>query len=83
MKKLLNGVKQALSSGPSSRGTGSHSSDNGSQELLWSSSFMPSPHGTVWLSHYLAHNDVPVVTDDDDISIHTTEEIGKYESLHC
>jgi hypothetical protein len=30
---------------------------------------------------YLAHNDVPEATDDDDISICTTEEMEKYESL--
>jgi hypothetical protein len=42
---------------------------------------MPSPHGTVGSSHYLAHNDVPETIDDDDISIHTTEETEKYESL--
>jgi hypothetical protein len=34
------------------------------------------------LSHYLAHDDVPVATDGDDISIRTTKEMGKYESLH-
>jgi hypothetical protein len=33
------------------------------------------------LSHYLAHDDVPEATDGDDISIHTTEEMEKYESL--
>jgi hypothetical protein len=43
---------------------------------------MPSPHGTTGLSRYLAHDDVPEVTNNDDISICTTEEIGKYESLH-
>jgi hypothetical protein len=41
-----------------------------------------SPHGTTGLSHYLAHDDVPEATDDDDISIRTTEEMEKYESLH-
>jgi hypothetical protein len=33
-------------------------------------------------SRYLAHDDVPEATDGDDISIRTTEEIEKYESLH-
>jgi hypothetical protein len=28
-----------------------------------------------------AHDDVPMVTDGDDISIHSTEEMEKYESL--
>jgi hypothetical protein len=31
--------------------------------------------------HYLAHDDVPIATDGDDISIHSTEEMEKYESL--
>jgi hypothetical protein len=43
---------------------------------------MSSPHGTTGLSRYLAHDDVPEVTNNDDISICTTEEMGKYESLH-
>jgi hypothetical protein len=30
---------------------------------------------------YLAHNDVPMATDGDDISICSTEEMEKYESL--
>jgi hypothetical protein len=42
---------------------------------------MPSPHGTVGSSCYLAHDDVPEATDGNDISIHTTEEMEKYESL--
>jgi predicted glycosyltransferase len=33
-------------------------------------------------SCYLAHDDVPETTDDDDISNRTTEEMEKYESLH-
>jgi hypothetical protein len=33
-------------------------------------------------SHYLAHDDVPATIDGDDISICTTEEMEKYESLH-
>jgi hypothetical protein len=44
---------------------------------------MPSPHGTVGSSHYVAHDDVPVATNGDDISIRITEEMEKYESLHC
>jgi hypothetical protein len=42
---------------------------------------MPSPHGTVGSSHYLAHDDVPAATNGDDISIRTTEEMEKYVSL--
>jgi hypothetical protein len=30
---------------------------------------------------YLAHDDVPMAMDGDDISIHSTEEMDKYESL--
>jgi hypothetical protein len=32
---------------------------------------------------YLAHDDVPTAMDGDDISIRTTEEMEKYESLRC
>jgi hypothetical protein len=42
---------------------------------------MPPSHGTVGLSHYLAHDDVLATMDGDDISIRTTEEMEKYESL--
>jgi hypothetical protein len=38
-------------------------------------------HGTVGSSRYLAHNYVPEATDGDNISIRTTEEMEKYESL--
>jgi hypothetical protein len=43
---------------------------------------MPSLHGTAGSSHYLAQDDVPAATKGDDISIHTTEEMEKYKSLH-
>jgi hypothetical protein len=81
MKKLLSGVERALSSGRSSCGFGLCSGDNRSQDSPRSSSFVPSPHGIMGSSHYLAHDDVPEDTDGDDISIHTTKEIVKYESL--
>jgi hypothetical protein len=42
---------------------------------------MPSPHGTAWSSCYVAHDDVPAAMDGDNISICTTEEIEKFESL--
>jgi hypothetical protein len=42
---------------------------------------MASQHGTVGPSRYLAHDDVPEATNGDDISIYTTEEMEKYESL--
>jgi hypothetical protein len=70
-----------LSSSFSSRGSGSRSCENGSQDSSWSSSFMPSPHGTMGSSRYLAHDDVPEATDGNDISICTTEEMEKYKSL--
>jgi hypothetical protein len=72
---------RALSSGLSSQGSGSCSSNNRLQDSLWSSSFVPSPHRTMGSSRYLAHDDNPVATDGDDISICTTEEMNKYESL--
>jgi hypothetical protein len=83
MKKLLSGVKRALSSGPSDRGSGSRTSDNILQDSPRSLSFVPSPHGTAGSSRYLAHDDVPEATNGDDISIRTTEEMEKYESLRC
>jgi hypothetical protein len=81
IKKLLSGVKRALSSSPSSRGSGSCSGDNGSQDSVWSLSFVPSPHETGGSICYLAHDDVPMATDGDGISIHSIEEMEKYESL--
>jgi hypothetical protein len=82
--KLLSGVKQALLPGPSSRGSGSRSSDNGSKDSPRSSFFVPSLHGTAGLSRYLAHDDIPIAMDSYDISIHTTMEMEKYgdASLH-
>jgi hypothetical protein len=79
---LLSGVKRALSSGPSSQGSGSCSGDNKSQDSPWSLSFVPSRHGTMGASRYLAHDDVPQATNGDDISIRTAGEMEKYESLH-
>jgi hypothetical protein len=81
MKKLLSGVKQAFSFGLSSQGSSSHSNDSRSQDSPRSSSFMPSPHRTIESSRYLAHDDVPEAKNSDDISICTTEEMEKYESL--
>jgi cytidylate kinase len=43
---------------------------------------MPLLHGTTRSSRYLAHDDVPEATDGDDISIRTTKEMEKYESLY-
>jgi hypothetical protein len=43
---------------------------------------MPSPHENGGSIRYLAHKDVPMTTDGDDISIHSIEEMEKYESLH-
>jgi hypothetical protein len=78
----MSGMKRALSSSPSSPGCGSCSGDNGSQDSPWTSSFVPSSHGTVGSSRYLAHDDVPAATDGDDISVCTTEEMEKSESLY-
>jgi hypothetical protein len=81
MRRLLSGVKRALSSGPSSQGSGRHSSDSRSQSSVRSSSFVPSPHNTAGSSRYNAQGDVPMTIDNDDISIRTTAEMEKYESL--
>jgi hypothetical protein len=83
MKKLLSAVKQALKSDPSSRGSDSRSVHKISQDSSRSSSFVPSPHGATWSSCYPAHDDILETMDGDDISIHTTEEMEKYESLCC
>jgi hypothetical protein len=82
MKKLIGGVKRAFSSSPSSQGSSSHFGD-GSQDFARSSSFVPSPHetGRGGGIRYPAHDDAPLAMDDDDISIHTTAEMEKYESL--
>jgi hypothetical protein len=80
MKKLLSGVKWALSSGPSSRGSGSRSSDNGSQDVVFVLHAIAARD--CGSSHYLAHDDVPAAMDGNAISIHTTEEMEKYESLY-
>jgi hypothetical protein len=72
---------RAFSSGLSTRGSGSCSGD-GSQDSVLSSSFMPSPHETGGLIRYLAHDDVPMATDNNDISSRNTKEMEKYESLH-
>jgi hypothetical protein len=82
MKKLLGGVKRAFSSGPSSRSSSSYSNDSRSQDSPWSLSFVPSPHGTIGSSLYLAYDDVSKATNSDDIPIYTTTEMEKYESLH-
>jgi hypothetical protein len=80
MKKLIGGVKRAFSSALSSRGFGSRTGD-GSQNSARSSSFKPSPHETGGSIRYLAHNDVPMATDGDDISIYSIEKMEKYKSL--
>jgi hypothetical protein len=79
MKKLLGGVKRAFLSGSSSRGCSSLSNDRRTQDLPQSPSFVPSLHRTVGSSRYLADDDVPEATNNDNISIRTTKEMEKYE----
>jgi hypothetical protein len=43
---------------------------------------VPSPHETEGLIRYLAHDDIPMAMDGNDISIHSTKKMEKYESLH-
>jgi hypothetical protein len=80
MKKLIGGVKRVFSSDPSSRGSSSRSG-GGSQDSTRSSSFVPSLHENEGSVRYPAHDDVTMATDGDNISIHTTTEMEKYESL--
>jgi hypothetical protein len=42
---------------------------------------VPSLHETRGSIHYTGHDDVPMATDGEDISIHSIEEMEKYESL--
>jgi hypothetical protein len=42
---------------------------------------VPLPHGTVGSRHYLAHDDVPVATNGNDISICITKEMEKYGAV--
>jgi hypothetical protein len=79
---LQGGLKRAFSSGLSNRGSSSHSNNSRTQDSSQSLSFLPSPHGIVGSSRYLAHDDIPEAMNSDDISIRTTEEMEKYESLH-
>jgi hypothetical protein len=81
MKELIGGVKRAFSSSPSSQGLGSCSGD-GSQDSARSSSCMPTLHEIRGSISYLAHDDVPMATHGDDISIRSTDEMEKSESLH-
>jgi hypothetical protein len=81
MKKLIVRVKRVFPSSPYNRGSSSRSSD-GSQDSAWSSSFVPSSHEIGGSIRYPAHDDVPMATDGDDISTHTTTEMEKYKSLH-
>jgi hypothetical protein len=57
--------------------SGSCHGDNGSQDSARSLSFVPSQHGTMGSSYYLAHDDVLAATNGDNISICTTEEMEK------
>jgi hypothetical protein len=43
---------------------------------------VPSPHETGRSIRYLAHDDVPMAMDGNDISICSIEAMEKYESLH-
>jgi hypothetical protein len=52
------------------------------QPRLWFTLRWQWSHGTTGSSPYLAHDDVPAAPDGDNISIHTTEEMERYESLH-
>jgi hypothetical protein len=42
---------------------------------------MPSTHGTAGSIRYPAHDDIPMATNGDDISIRTNVEMEKYKSL--
>jgi hypothetical protein len=50
-------------------------------DLLWSSSFVPSWHRTVQLSYRPTQSGGRKIMDDDDISVYTSEELERLESL--
>jgi hypothetical protein len=58
-----------------------HTIDNMLQDLLRSSSFVPSWHRAVQLSYSPTQTERRKIMDDDDISICTPEELERLESL--
>jgi hypothetical protein len=83
MKKLSRGLKKIFSPGTSHHGSGSHSPSDGmslnSRQFL---SSIPPHHEVVPSSHHLMHVEMPPMGDNDDISIHSHEELVRFESLY-
>jgi hypothetical protein len=82
MKKLSHGLKKVFSPGTSHHRSGSHSlSDGMSLDSRRFSSSMPSQHEATPLSHHPVHVEMPLIDDDDDISICSHVELARFESL--
>jgi hypothetical protein len=83
MKKLSRRLKKIFSPGMSHHGLGSHSlSDGMSLDSWWFSSSMPPQHEAVLSSHHPVQMEMPLIHDDNNISIHNHEELARFESLH-
>jgi hypothetical protein len=80
MKKLSHGLK-IFSPGISHQGSGSHSlSDGMSLNSRQFSSSMPPQHEAAPLSHHPVHVEMPLIDDNNDISICIHEELARFES---
>jgi hypothetical protein len=83
MEKLSRELKKIFSPKMSHHRTGSHSlSDGMSLDSRQFSSSMPPQHEVAPSSHHPVHLEMPMIDGDNDISIHSHEELGRFESLH-
>jgi hypothetical protein len=81
MKKLSHGLKKIFSLGTSHHGLGSHSpSDGMSLDSRRLSSSMPPQHEATPSSDHPVHVEMPLIDDDDDISVRNHEELARFES---
>jgi hypothetical protein len=82
MKKLSRGLKKIFSPCTSHHGSGSHSLSDGmslnSRQFL---SSMPLQLDATPLSHHPVHVEMPLIDDDNDISIRSHKELTRFESL--
>jgi hypothetical protein len=82
MKKLSHGLKKIFSLGTLHHESGSHSPSDGMSLDSWRFlSSMPLQHEVVPSSHHPVHVEMPPIEDDDDISLHSHEELARFESL--
>jgi hypothetical protein len=82
MTKLSRGLKKIFSPGTSHHGSSSHSLSDGISLDSWQfSSSMPLQHEVVSSSNHPVNMEMTPIDDDDDISIHSHEELARFESL--